>query len=292
MKGALPSLSSSLSAVAAKAVNQTANKTPQKVNILPLIEVKKPDDYDHWIKCKDENNYDKIYYHNTVTSETSWLLPCNICFTSADKWCLQCNVSYCDSHFQKRHTVANTTKEGDADQEHFSTHQWSLYEIESTKEEATSGQDEYCLHCEVKIASRLCSICWDAYCNRCFDLIHHVGALKEHKPLNLKRAKLGWFIKRGKTEDERDLYVNGFTGDERSEKPTELMNDLERILLQNWKSHEKAVEDYSKIVEDLREKVEKATKERDKVTVELATLANQIKTKLEERKKQIKGGKR
>ena len=271
-----------------------------------LPPIKKPENAEYWVRVKDNEN-DSIYYFNTVTQESSWLAPCSICYKTADRWCLQCNLSYCDKHFIKKHFPGNehtadtfVPEDYTIDRNELKFHQWSVFELDQ-KEPLKEGE-EYCINCEKKPALKLCVVCWDPYCNKCFDIVHHLGALKEHKALNIKRAKLAWYAIRKKSaplnssdlidycEEDHLTYVNGFTGEQTVEKPTDLMSDLERILLQNWKTHQKAMEDYSKIAQDLEIQLEIAQKEKDKVSVQRAQLANQIKQKLEEAKKKGKKG--
>ena len=49
--------------------------------------------------------------------------------------------------------------------------------------------------------------------------MHHIGALRDHLPVNYKKAKQGWLCIKAKIEGERDYYVNGTTGETSYEKP-------------------------------------------------------------------------
>ncbi len=313
-------------------------RSPGKTALLPSIA--KPANYDFWVRSVDDNG--TVYYYNSMSGESTWLLPCNICYKTADRWCIQCNLSYCERHFVKKHDVPalppkpveaivaapsfpeitdgdsnrrvpesnnstdlvpidlNTSVQDEEDDEDtldpnfkpvslerkqieandFALHEWSQNELEDqmTKEDLGEG-DEYCVRCIVKVSTKLCAVCWDGYCNKCFDIVHHVGALKTHKPLNYKRAKMTWYIQRAKN-GRPETYINGANGDIRLEKPLELMSDLERVLLENWKMHNRAVEGYFQKVEELQKDLVNSKRERDKVTVEMAQLAANFKAKM------------
>lgn len=245
-----------------------------------------------WSRVEESENH-LVYYRNNL-NEIRWLQDCKTCGKGSEKWCLQCGSSYCEKDFVKVHcadmkqvsdpiVLREYSRTAKIDRSQFLFHQWAPREM--PLEENTINSDELCIHCKRIKASKLCAECWDPYCQRCFELVHHIGGLKDHKPLNMTRAKLAWFILPNHENPNHDLYINGFTGENRSDKPPELMSDLERVLSQNWTNHRKAKEEYFSVVEDLRAQLDIAIVERDKVTVELAQLANQIKQKLEERKK-------
>lgn len=214
----------------------------------------KPLHYDAWIRSMDDSG--NIYYFNSETNESSWLMPCSTCYRPADKWCVQCMLSFCDKHFQKKHkdlvtdevrdfSAAMNALPVDATNENGSTksgksnkstkamlkssskrnlgsfsknqldsseiskyHQWTTVEIEKRAE--LKGDEEYCIECHLKVATKVCSECWDCYCTKCFDLVHHVGALKLHKVLPYRRARSTWYTVR-KGAGEADYYVNGET---------------------------------------------------------------------------------
>lgn len=236
-----------------------------------------------------------IYYRSSAGA-IRWLQSCHLCGQPGDKWCLQCSSTYCDQDFLKSHHISanqiatkaiSREKSGLAniDREDFIFHQWSTKEVPQLQE-----GDHPCINCLREQPVKLCSVCWDSYCQRCFELVHHIGALKDHKSLNLNRAKLAWYVEPNKDDAKMDQYVNGFTGEARTEKPPELMSDSERVLLQNWTNYRATKEEYSQVVQNLRTELNTALIEKDKVTVEMAKLANQIKQRLEDRKKT--GGKR
>jgi hypothetical protein len=299
-----------------KGVGPTVKSKESKISkkeILPPI--KKPENFDCWVRMKEESN-DSIYYYNTISQGSAWLSPCSTCYRTSDKWCIQCKLSYCERHFltthfpNNEHLVDCLLPENQViDRNELRFHQWSTFELDNEMEPLQDG-DEYCINCECKPAMKLCAVCWDPYCHKCFEIVHHVGALKEHKGLNIKRAKYTWYGEREeKNHEDKNkpmncldlqdyrledhiIYVNGFTGDRTKEKHTDLMSDLERILLQNWKTHQKAVEDYSKIAEDLDRELNKAQQEKDKISIQRAQLAHQIQTKIEDAQKKKKKGKK
>lgn len=224
----------------------------------------KPLHFDKWVRSLDQNQ--TVYYYNTATGESSWLAPCNVCFKNADKYCVDCKLSYCDKHHEKRH---RKIKRGET------AHTWTTQEADTEKEELPSDGDlqEYCIECQLKIATKLCDECWDPYCDRCFTLVHHVGALLHHNGHNYHRAKKSWYVVR-KFGQGPDYYVDGEHNNESTfDKPEILMTELEKTLLGNFKVHQAAAEGYVKQIEELQFELEKAKYERDQLMVENAALA-------------------
>jgi hypothetical protein len=231
----------------------------------------KPHDFDHWVRTMDAQK--KIYYYNTMTAESTWLAPCQICFRTGEKWCLDCKSTYCDKHYAKIHR-----NEKDGDYESLRKHRWSKNELGNDRETLEQPDDVYCIECNMKVATKLCDICWDAYCTKCFDLVHHVGFLKEHKGINIRRAKMQWYCVRQK-EPEPDYYINGVTGDKTYEKPMELMTELEKILMENFNTHKIAAEEHVQQIEQLQFELEKAKYERDQLLLQNAQLMQASRSK-------------
>jgi hypothetical protein len=285
----------------------------------------KPANFDFWVRAMDVNGL--IYYYNTKSGESTWLAPCVVCYKNGERFCLKCAVPYCEKHFQKKHKYMANPDE----------HMWSTQEQQTEREELTDPEhQEYCIECQLKVANRLCLECWDPYCVRCFDLVHHVGNLKTHTVMTYSRAHEGWFTVRrydgangtggtnganaspsmkmiaqtahaasagdggsfiasgmsqktvngegGQGEQKNastkpgvlEYYVHGETREVTYEKPVELMNDLEKVLLQNWKLHQRAAEDYVAQIDELQFELEKAKYERDNLMVENAQMAQGI----------------
>ncbi len=222
----------------------------------------KPHDYSHWVRTMDGNKM--IYYYNTLSGDSSWLAPCQVCFRCGEKWCLNCKSTFCDKHYAKVHR-----NEKDPEYDSLRKHRWSKNELGQDREALEQIDDVYCIECNMKMATKLCDVCWDPYCSKCFDLVHHVGYLKEHKGINIRRAKLQWYCVRQK-DPEPDYYINGATGDKTFEKPMELMTDLEKILTENFNTHKQAAESYVKQIEELQYELEKAKYERDQLLLENA----------------------
>jgi hypothetical protein len=231
----------------------------------------KPYDLEHWVRMVDANK--TIYYYNTLTGESQWLAVCNVCFHNGEKWCMNCKQSYCDKHYAKKHR-----NEKDPEHALLRKHKWSKNELALEQEALEQPGDEYCIECNLKPATKLCDTCWDAYCSRCFDLVHHVGQLKQHKGINYRRAKLQWYCVH-LPPPASDIYVNGTTGERTYEKPDALMTSMEKILTENFNTHKVAAEEYSKKIEELQFELEKARYERDKLTLENVSLAQQAKSK-------------
>lgn len=222
----------------------------------------KPHDFDHWVRTLDGDK--KIYYYNTMTGESTWLAPCQICFRTGEKWCLDCKSTYCDKHYAKIHR-----NEKDPEYETLRKHKWSKNELGQEREPLEKSDDVYCIECNMKVATKLCDVCWDPYCSKCFDLVHHVGYLKQHKGINIHRAKLQWYCVR-QQEPEPDYYINGATGEKTYEKPKELMTELEKILTENFFTHKEAAEEYVKQIEELQFELEKTKYEKDQLLLQNA----------------------
>lgn len=133
---------------------------------------------DTWVRNKDERG--NIYYYNMQTEESRWLPPCSICGEEADKWCADCSVAYCEAHFESLH--------GENGDEAMQSHTWSA--VEYDKDKLQPGE-VYCLECKRRTASRMCTTCWDPYCDECFKYTHHGGTLRMHKTIPYRRAKQG-----------------------------------------------------------------------------------------------------
>jgi hypothetical protein len=173
------------------------------------------------------------------TGESRWLAPCCVCGENAERFCIDCGASYCLDHYEREH---NNDKMRD--------HEWS--NLETEKEPLRPGE-VHCCECKRRVAKVMCTTCWDPYCAECFRCVllpllllqldalrrthpdpsppprashpppqryvHHIGALRDHLPVNYKKAKQGWLCIKAKIEGERDYYVNGTTGETSYEKP-------------------------------------------------------------------------
>lgn len=235
----------------------------------------KPHDYDFWVRTLDTQNNNSVYYYNTHSGESAWLAPCSVCFRSGEKWCIDCQCTYCDKHYAKKHR-----NEKDPNHAALRKHKWAKNETNTEREPLEQEGDTHCVECGVKVATKLCDTCWDAYCTRCFELVHHVGALKLHKGVNYRRAKKQWYCVK-QALPEPDYYVNGASGEKTFEKPPELMTELERVLSENFKTHKVAAEEYVKKVEELQFELEKIRYERDNLLLENAQLLQQSRAKPE-----------
>jgi hypothetical protein len=90
--------------------------------------------------------------------------------------------------------------------ESMANHQWSLTEFEKDK---LDPGEVYCVECKCKRRSgrRMCTTCWDAYCDECYSYVHHVGALCTHKWIIYKKAKKRWMCVKGHVGGEQVYYV-------------------------------------------------------------------------------------
>lgn len=207
---------------------------------------------DTWIKNIDQRG--NVYYYNMQTEESSWLPPCSVCGKEAERYCSDCQVAFCTIHFEVLHVNQPLP-----DPE-FADHIWSLCEYE--KDVLRPGE-QYCIECKKKACTRMCTTCWDPFCDACFKHVHHGGALKNHLYMPYHRAKKGWCCIKGLTKGELDYYVHGTTGEVTYDKPYDLMTDLERTFYDNFKNHQKTAEKYAKDIEKLQIDLEAATYAKD-----------------------------
>lgn len=111
----------------------------------------------------------------------------------------------------------------------------------------------------------MCSSCWDPYCVSCFKYVHNNGALKNHIPINYRKAKNGWSCIKAKVEGERDYFVHGQTGETSYEKPVELMTPQEKMYFDNFKLHQAAGVEHIQKIDKLQHDLEAASYERDTI---------------------------
>lgn len=208
---------------------------------------------DQWIKNVDDRL--NVYYYNQTTGESRWLPPCCICGNDSMRWCSECAVAYCETDYDHVHGP-------DAADESFANHMWSLTEY--VKDVLLPGEI-YCIECKRRAAKRVCTTCWDSYCEECFKFVHHIGALKSHRYISYKKAKKGWMCIKSKVPDEPDYYINGQTGLTTYDKPKELMTDQELIFYENFKTHEAAVQENLKKIDKLQYDLEAVTYDRDTI---------------------------
>ena len=216
---------------------------------------------DCWVRNTDDRG--NVYYFNMITSESRWLPPCHVCGVESLRWCEDCQVAYCEKDFHEVHFDDNADP-------NFANHSWTG--VESSKDKLERGE-VHCCECKRRVAVRMCTTCWDSYCDRCFLYVHHVGALKKHESVSYKKAKFGWYCIKARSEEEKDYYVNGATGETTYEKPEELMTAVEREYYRSFLDHRKVAEDYVAKIEDLQYELEKIKYERD------LSIANDIMAK-------------
>ena len=168
-------------------------------------------------------------------------------------------------------------------------HEWGSIE---TEKDILKAGDVYCVECKKRSAKVMCTSCWDPYCNECFRYVHHIGALKEHKPMNYRKAKQGWLCIKARLETERDYYVNGSTGEVTYDKPEELMTEQEKIYFENFRIHKLAALDHVKTIDKLQFDLEAASYERDTILFDAINGTGKIGQLLKNRNKKNKGDKR
>jgi hypothetical protein len=249
----------------------------------------KPYHFDYWIRSMDYHS--SIYYYNVLSGDTAWLAPCSSCYKPSDKYCLQCNACFCDRHFIKKHkngvlqkdTVKQSQQElvnsSGSDGISFLDHEYSSTEF--AKRQPLQENEVYCLECQLNVASVLCDSCWDSFCVSCFSKIHRIGSLRRHKMIEYHEAKSGWFMIRGnQLQGTPDIYINGATKAQTLEKPRELMNEVEGLFYEKWKTYQNAATQLTDMIETLQFELEKALYERDKMTVEIGEMTKNFNTKV------------
>lgn len=207
---------------------------------------------DTWIRQKDERG--NVYYFNQQTDESRWLPPCSICGDEAEKWCADCAVAYCEKDFEELH--------GEDSDDVMKAHTWSAVELDK---DLLQPGEVYCLECKRRKASRMCTTCWDPYCDECFKYVHRSGALRFHKSMAYRRAKQGWMCVKGRMEGEKDYYVHGQTGETTYDKPEDLMTADELVFYKNFKTHKEAAEEHVKKINTLQFELEAVSYERDTI---------------------------
>ena len=156
-----------------------------------------------WVRNKDDR--DNVYYYNMQTGESRWLPPCCLCGVGSERWCVDCGVGFCLGCYDTQHVS-----------DRMQAHEWSNMEMEK---EALRPGEAHCCECKKRVAKVVCTTCWDPYCAECFRYVHHTGALKDHVPVNYKKAKAGWSCIKAKVEGDRDYFVHGTTGETTYDKP-------------------------------------------------------------------------
>lgn len=227
---------------------------------------------DVYVRNVDERG--NIYYYNMQTGESQWLPPCCTCGEDSQRWCMDCNLAYCEVHYDLNHAH-------DAD-ESMQNHTWSAVEYE--KEKLKQGEI-YCMECKRRAAKKVCTTCWDSYCDECFKLVHHVGALRYHKSITYRKAKMGWTCVKGRMAGEQDYFVHGTTGETTYEKPEELMTDQEKYYYSNFKVHREKAEELVQKVDKLQTDLEEANYERDSILYEAMSGNGNIASILRRREK-------
>jgi hypothetical protein len=206
-----------------------------------------------WVRNKDER--DNVFYYNIETGESRWLPPCCVCGGFAERYCGDCTVAYCEADFEKNHS-------GEGVDLAMKDHKWTAME---TDKDALKPGESHCIECKKRVAKIMCTTCWDPYCADCFRYVHHLGALKNHRPMNYRKAKLGWLCIKARGEDEKDYYVNGTTGETSYQKPESLMTEEEKVHYDNFMTHKVAAEEHVKKIEQLQIDLEGASYERDTI---------------------------
>jgi hypothetical protein len=207
---------------------------------------------DQWIKNVDDRL--NVYYYNQQTGESRWLPPCCVCGEEAARWCADCGVAYCENDFDFNHAEGNPKG--------YVNHSWSLTEY--VKDILLPGEI-YCIECKRRAAKRVCTTCWDSYCEECYKYVHHIGALKSHRYISYKKAKKGWMCIKSKVPGEPDYYINGSTGITTYDKPKELMTEQELIYYENYETHKVALDENIKKIEKLQVDLETVTYDRDTI---------------------------
>ena len=214
-----------------------------------------------WVKNQDSKG--NVYYFNQLTMETKWMPPCSVCNKEMGKRiCQDCEfMVYCVSCYERVHD----------DMEGGKDHVWKAADIDK---EGLKNGERYCVKCCVSAARKVCKVCRDPYCEKCFREVHAVGWLAKHPWVTWEEFKKGWQEVKGRVDGEKDYYFNATTMESTFDKPEDLMIEEElrehRLHMKYRKENERNI----KRVEKLSEKVAQYQYEKDQLWFE----ANMKKT--------------
>jgi hypothetical protein len=246
--GVLPSISEDNKEVLVSKPKKKKTIKKSKITSVEIQETVSP-----WKRMLDESG--NVYYYNSESCISAWLSPCSMCGTSSTKWCIACGKSFCDTDYEVVHDDITDMSE----------HTGST--TERLVKDELKTDEVHCIRCNITVACRICTVCWDPYCSDCFKASHSIGFLKTHKAVAYQRAKLGWTCIRSRVKDQPDVYRDGTTGKTTTDKPLELMTDLEKVYLRNFKKHKEAAEEYAEQIDVLRQELEALKFERDHLIV-------------------------
>lgn len=231
-------------------------KQPQiSSNFLPHVQHTTVDN--EWSKHINENGI--IYYYNELTGASAWLAPCFICGDTSERYCMDCKSSFCARDYESYHTI----KLSDGAFHKWLTQEPSEAYLANHVDELKEGE-VHCIECNTRVATRMCLECWDAYCNKCFSSVHHIGYLKFHKSISYARARCNW-MKLRRPHDQADLYMNGQTGEITPERPEEFKSDLEKVLETNIATHEIALKENQELIKKIQAECARSKAERDQL---------------------------
>lgn len=174
----------------------------------------------------------------------------------AFRHCEQCDERFCSKCFDCIHSNSRVKRE----------HIFSPIEI--TKEELESEKDAYCIECDVRRSDRLCNLCGDGFCERCFAETHAKGAKQGHTWIPWPSfAQVGDWLEIWDEKANAKIYFNLETKESTTKQPFVLKPATERHQLQlaEREQHHKRRElelenELIKLKEQLREMEEKEVK--------------------------------
>ncbi|OQR93414.1 hypothetical protein ACHHYP_02546 [Achlya hypogyna] len=133
---------------------------------------------------------------------------------------------------------------------------------------ADLGEEEtYCVACDVVVATRLCNLCGDSYCDACYDAAHAKGRKAEHTFILCKdAATAGDWVEIFDSNRKGHLYYNLVTKETVEEKPSVLLLGLDRhrdMIAENLRDKKKREVERESEVVALRESVRALQEEKE-----------------------------
>ncbi|OQR97287.1 hypothetical protein THRCLA_07034, partial [Thraustotheca clavata] len=135
------------------------------------------------------------------------LVAQRICYDCSDKFCIDCFSTLHAKGKKKDHNVKDL----------------NVLKVDLGENES------YCIQCDVQAAVRVCNLCGDNFCIKCYDDVHSKGRKAEHTYILCKdAATAGDWIEIYDGNRKSNLYYNLATKETLSEKPSVLLLGLER----------------------------------------------------------------
>ncbi|DBA00565.1 TPA: hypothetical protein N0F65_007694 [Lagenidium giganteum] len=196
----------------------------QKANVIPQPLLSLDDGCYYCEECfpgAHETAEDQHHIPDAMHFKTGALL-CSECNQMvATRQCDQCDEQFCNSCFDAIH--AHSVKKGD--------HSFTLLEI--IKDDLPSEKDAYCSECDVKKCTKMCNLCGDGFCDRCFDVVHVKGRKQHHTAISWESfTQVGDWLEVFDEKTNVKLYFNIETKESTNKQPFILKSGEERHHVQ------------------------------------------------------------